>query len=115
MVKFVGQDKSGNTGSQFKAPEFQAQVLSGSDKSFQFAQDQYNKTGEQLKSSLQFQSGIAQRMSEDFSNTNQVAAKTAISTMESQARSGDGFKQALGNLSNVGQAILQTLDTRAKR
>ena len=115
MVKFVGQDKSGNTGSQFKSPEFQAQVLSGSDKSFQFAQDQYNKTGEQLKSSLQFQSGIAQRMSEDFSNTNQVAAKTAISTMESQARSGDGFKQALGNLSNVGQAILQTLDTRAKR
>lgn len=115
MVKFVGQDKSGNTGSQFKSPEFQAQVLSGSDKSFQFAQDQYNKTGEQLKSSLQFQSGIAQRMSEDFSNTNQTAAKTAISTMESQARSGDGFKQALGNLSNVGQAILQTLDTRAKR
>jgi murein DD-endopeptidase MepM/ murein hydrolase activator NlpD len=114
MVKFVGQDKQGNSGSQFKAPELQPQALQSSDKSFQFAQDQYNKTGDMLKGSLQFQATTAQRMSEDFSNTNATAAKTSIATMQSNAQSGDGFKQALGNLANVGQAIVQTLDNRAK-
>lgn len=113
MAKLIGADKQGNANDTFRSPGVQPQTLNGSDKSFQFAAQQQQQLGESLKSSLQFQSQTAQRMSEDFSNTNRVTAQTATSTLQSEGN--NGFSQAMSNLANVGNMIVQTLDNRSKQ
>jgi len=114
MVKFIGQDKQGTASSALKAPDTTLQPLNQSDKSFQFAAQQYQQTGESLKSSLQFQSQIASRVSQDIQQTNATLAETRSKTI--QAQGGDnGFSQAMNTLAGVGNMVVQTLDARAKR
>lgn len=115
MVRYIGADKQGTAGSTFKSPELNnLQTLKQSDQSFQFANQQYQQVGESLKSSLQFQSQTAARMSEDFSRTNQSAVQSSLSTLQSQSND-TGFSKALGNLAQVGNMIVSTLDNRAKQ
>jgi murein DD-endopeptidase MepM/ murein hydrolase activator NlpD len=115
MVRYIGADKQGSANSALRTPEVNTlQPLKQSDQSFQFASQQYQQTGEQLKNSLQFQSQTAARMSEDFSRTNQSAVQSSISSLESQSKN-NGLSQALGNLAQVGNMIVGTLDSRAKQ
>jgi murein DD-endopeptidase MepM/ murein hydrolase activator NlpD len=115
MVKFIGADKQGGASDTFKAPGINPQSMTGSDKSFQFAAQQQQQLGESLKSSLQFQSQTASRMSEDFSKTNAQLAQSTSQSIQSSAQSGQGFSQAMSNLANVGNMIVQTLDNRSKQ
>lgn len=115
MVKYIGADKQGGASSPLKTPDINnLQTLKQSDQSFQFASQQYQQTGEQLKNSLQFQSQTAARMSEDFSRTNQSAMQSSVSTLQPQAND-TGFSKALGNLAQVGKMIVGTLDNRTKQ
>jgi len=115
MVKYIGADKQGNANDTFRGPGLNPQALTSSDRTFQFASQQQQQLGESLKGSLQFQSQTAARMSEDFSRTNAQAAQSRSQEIQASAQSGQGFQQALGNLANVGQMIVQTLDNRSKQ
>lgn len=114
MVKFVGQDKGGVAGSTVRQPSTNITPLNQSDKSFQFAAQQYQQTGEALKGSLQFQSQLASRISQDVQQTNATLAETRSKTI--QYEGGDnGFGQAMNTIAGVGKMVVDTLDARAKR
>ena len=114
MAKLISADKGNTPGSVAAAPTLQPQVLQQSGQSMNFTGQVLNQTAQKLGSSLQGQAQVAQQMSQDALQTTETVLKAQTSAL--QAQGGDnGFKQALGNLAQVGQMVAQTLDNKEKQ
>jgi murein DD-endopeptidase MepM/ murein hydrolase activator NlpD len=114
MVKFIGADKAQSSPTNFAAPSVTPQVLASSDSLFKSAAQTTQQTGDTLRNSLQGQASLAAQMSKDSTSTSQTVLQASQQTAQADANNG-GFAKAMGNLANVGNMIVQTLDNRDKQ